>query len=162
MKEKIQGLFLKLTFIVAGLITILVAVFLFPGMATEIVFMAPDQEFLSVLFLVLMYPTAAAFLFALFQALRLMGYIDRGQVFSPSSVKALRLMKIAGTIMTILLYIGFMPACFLTAEYEDAPGLVIMAFLFSSIPLVVATFVAILQRLLQEAVAIKDENEFTV
>lgn len=71
-------------------------------------------------------------------------------------------MKISGIIMTALLYLAGLPASYLTAQIEDAPGLVIIGFAIFSVPLVVATFVAVLQRLLQEAVDIKSENDFTV
>ena len=64
--------------------------------------------------------------------------------------------------MTVLLYLSGMPVVYAEAQIEDAPGLVIIGFAIASIPLVVATFVAVLQRLLQEALEIKSENDFTV
>lgn len=162
MKEKIQVIFLKLAFIIAGIITILFALFLFPGIAKEVIYIDPDLAYLRWPFLILLELAGLVFLFALVQALRLMVHIDQGQVFSLEAVRALGLMKIAGTTMTILLYFVALPLGFLIAETEDAPGTVPIFFLIASIPLVVAAFVAVLERLLREAVAIKNENEFTV
>ncbi|MVX67452.1 DUF2975 domain-containing protein [Clostridium chromiireducens] len=101
------------------------------------------------------------FFVALYQALRLLGYIDKNISFSELSVKALKNIKYcAVTICT--LYVILMPFVYLVAEKDDAPGLIIigMAPIFAS--LVIAVFTAVLQRLLKQAIDIKSENDLTV
>lgn len=98
---------------------------------------------------------------ALYQALGLLGYIDKNIAFSELSVKALKKIKYcAVTICT--LYVILMPFVYLVAEKDDAPGLIIigMAPIFAS--LVIAVFTAVLQRLLKQAIDIKSENDLTV
>ena len=55
-----------------------------------------------------------------------------------------------------------MPFFYLLAQKEDAPGLMILAMvpLFASV--IIAVFAALLQKLLRNAIAIKEENDLTV
>ena len=48
------------------------------------------------------------------------------------------------------------------AELDDAPGLGVIALAFVCMPLVIATFAAVLEKLLQNAIDIKSENDLTV
>jgi len=101
------------------------------------------------------------FFVALYQALRLLGYIDKNIAFSELSVKALKNIKYcAVTICT--LYVIMMPFVYFVAEKDDAPGIIIigMAPIFAS--LVIAVFAAVLQKLLKEAIDMKSENDLTI
>lgn len=108
-----------------------------------------------------MYATAVPFFIALWQTLKLLGNIDRGQAFSPSSVTALRNIKRCAATIAVL-YVGGVPLLVPIAEAEDAPGLVVIGMAIASAPLVVAVFAAVLQKLLQHAMEIKSENDLTV
>lgn len=105
--------------------------------------------------------SAVPFFVALYQALRLLGYIDKNIAFSELSVKALKNIKYCA-VTTCTLYVVMMPFVYFVAEKDDAPGLIIigMAPIFAS--LVIAVFAAVLQRLLKEAIDIKSENDLTV
>jgi hypothetical protein len=48
------------------------------------------------------------------------------------------------------------------AEVDDAPGLILVGMVPIFTSLVIAVFAAVLQRLLQEAIDIKSENDLTV
>ena len=48
------------------------------------------------------------------------------------------------------------------AEVDDAPGLIILGMVIIFASMVIAVFAAVLQRLLQEAINIKSENDLTV
>lgn len=101
------------------------------------------------------------FFVALYQALRLLGYIDKNVAFSELSVKALKNIKYcAVTICT--LYVIMMPLVYFVAEKDDAPGLIIIGMVPIFASLVIAVFAAVLQRLLKEAIDIKSENDLTV
>src|SRR5690554_4473011 len=68
-----------------------------------------------------MYVSVIPFFGALFQALKLLSYIDKNQAFSELSVKALKNIKLCA--MTIGgLYVIIMPFVFLLADQDDAPG----------------------------------------
>ena len=61
-----------------------------------------------------------------------------------------------------LCYLFVMPLVFFVADADDAPGLIIMGMVFTCSPLIIATFAAVLQKLLQNVIDIKKENELTV
>lgn len=100
------------------------------------------------------------FYYALYQTFHLLRSIDRNTAFSDISVKALKNIKICAIAISGLYVLG-MPLFRLIARKLDPPvGFMGLAIIFAS--LVIAVFAAILQRLLQEAIHIKSENELTV
>ena len=108
-----------------------------------------------------MYVSAIPFYTALYQAFKLLTYIDKNQAFSQMSVEALR--KIKNCAITISgLYVVIIPFVFMIAEWDDAPGLVLIGLVIIGASMVIAVFAAVLQRLLQEAIDIKTENDLTV
>jgi len=115
---------------------------------------SPDYANILYPILVGLYVTTIPFFFALYQALKLLSYIDKNIAFSELSRKALKNIKYcAFTIST--LYVVMMPFVFLVAEKDDAPGLIIMgtAPIFAS--MVIAVFAIVLQKLLKEVIDIK-------
>lgn len=55
-----------------------------------------------------------------------------------------------------------LPFVYVVAEKDDAPGLILMGMVPVFASLVIAVFSAVLQRLLQEAIDIKSENDLVV
>lgn len=108
-----------------------------------------------------MYVSAIPFFYALFQAMKLLGYIDKNNAFSFDSVQALNRIKWSGLSISAI-YIVLMPLFYIIGELDDAPGVIVVGMVFTFAPAVVAVFAAVLQRLLKEAVEIKAENELTV
>jgi hypothetical protein len=108
-----------------------------------------------------MYISVIPFFVALYQAFKLLSYIDKSLAFSEFSVKALQKIKFCAMTMSGV-YIVILPFVFLVAELDDAPGLVIVGMVPIFAPMVIAVFAAVLQRLLQEAITIKHENDLTV
>ncbi|WP_147532859.1 DUF2975 domain-containing protein [Bacillus marasmi] len=98
---------------------------------------------------------------ALYQAFKLLSYIDNNQAFSDLSVNALKkIMYCAITISS--LYVLILPFVFMLAEVDDAPGLIIIGMVPVFASMVIAVFAALLRRLLKEAIDIKSENDLTV
>jgi hypothetical protein len=108
-----------------------------------------------------MYGAAIPFFIALYQSFKLLTYIDKNNAFSQSSVNALMHIKRCGVMISILFLIG-MPFIFRAADLDDAPGVVAIALVIVFASFVVATFAAVLQKLLQNVIDIKSENELTV
>ncbi|QUW23574.1 DUF2975 domain-containing protein [Sporosarcina sp. Marseille-Q4063] len=108
-----------------------------------------------------MYISVIPFFVALYQAFKLLSYIDKSLAFSEFSVKSLKKIKFCA-MTTSGVYIVILPFVFLVAELDDAPGLVIVGMVPIFAPMVIAVFAAVLQRLLQEAITIKHENDLTV
>jgi hypothetical protein len=105
--------------------------------------------------------SAIPFFVALWRANTLLGNIDRNAAFSEGSVDALRSIKRCAIVIAVLLWIN-VPLLFPIAEIDDAPGLVLFGAAFACAPIVVAVFAAILQKLIQNAIDIKSENDLTV
>jgi hypothetical protein len=108
-----------------------------------------------------MYVPAIPFFIALYQALKLLGYIDKNKAFSPLSVKVLQNIKYCA-IAIAALYTAGMPYIYIAAERDDAPGVIVIGLVIIFASFVVAVFAALLQRLLQNAIDIKSENDLTV
>lgn len=108
-----------------------------------------------------LYVPAIPFFFALYQSLKLLKYIDNNKAFSLLSVKAFKYIKYCGFTISALFVAG-MPYIFYVAEKDDAPGVAAIGFVIIGASFVIATFAAVLQKLVQNAVDIKSENDLTV
>jgi len=108
-----------------------------------------------------MYIPAIPFFIALYQGIKLLDFIDKGKVFSEVSVRTLKIVKYCA-IAICLLYTAGMPYIFYVAEMDDAPGVAAIGFLFIIASLIIATASAIFQKLLQNVLDIKSENDLTV
>jgi hypothetical protein len=121
----------------------------------------PDYAHILYPIVIGMYVSVIPFFVALFQAFKLLSYIDKNQAFSELSVRALKNIKFCALTISGL-YVVILPFVFFVAELDDAPGLIIIGMVPIFASMVIAVFAAVLQRLLQEAIDIKSENDLTV
>ncbi|CDQ20096.1 Protein of unknown function [Halobacillus karajensis] len=154
-------LFLKVAVILLGLPILALCLFFVPGMADYAAEIFTDFPLIEALVLIYVYGTTIPFYFALYQAYQLLSFIDKNKAFSDLSVKALKRIKHCALIISIL-YVIFMPLIYILAEVDDAPGLILIGMFIIFASTVIAVFAAVLQRLLQEAIHIKSENDLTV
>ena len=119
-----------------------------------------SSDYSSILYpiIIALYMTTVPFFISLFQAFKLLDYIDKKQSFSELSVKSLKIIKLCASSISII-YLLMMPFSYLLAEKDDAPGIIIIAGAFVFGSLVVAAFVAVLQKFLIEVIDIKTNNE---
>jgi hypothetical protein len=108
-----------------------------------------------------MYISAVPFFFALHQTWKLLGYVDTNKAFSNLSVTALRKIKQCALIISGL-YTAILPFFYIVAQEEDAPGIIVIGMIIVFAAVVVATFAAVLQKLLRSAIDIKVEQDLTV
>ncbi len=108
-----------------------------------------------------MYVPAIPFFFALHQAFKLLSFIDKNNAFSQISVDALKNIKFCALTISALFAAG-MPYIFYAADRDDAPGVALIGFVIIGASFVIATFAAVLQKLLQNVIDIKSENDLTV
>jgi hypothetical protein len=113
-------------------------------------------------FLAYAYIASIAFFVALYQAFRLLGYIGQNDAFSQRSVKALRTIKYCA--MTLIVFIVGAEAYlfFFMFGKDDIAGAVMMGLVMIFVSTVIATAAAVFERLVQNAVDIKSENDLTV
>ncbi|OGZ43627.1 MAG: hypothetical protein A3C84_00580 [Candidatus Ryanbacteria bacterium RIFCSPHIGHO2_02_FULL_48_12] len=113
-------------------------------------------------FIIYGYAVSIVFFVALYQAFKLLGYIGQNKVFSLSSVKTLRTIKYCAIILSISIV---MAVLFIMTSHnmdDDPAGFIAIGILATFISAVIATAAAVFERLLQNAVDIKSENDLTV
>ena len=114
-------------------------------------------------FLALVYAGSIPFFIALYQAFKVLGYAGRNQVFTPEVVKALRTIKYCA--LAIIGFVVVEELFILLSGNRDleTPGAPIFLGILIVFPsIVVATAAAMFERILQNAVDIKSENDLTV
>ena len=98
---------------------------------------------------------------ALYQAFKVLGYAGQNKIFSQAAVKALRTIKFCAIAI-----IGFVVVeeiiIMLNHGNDDAAGGVFMGVLITFGSIVIATAAAVFERVLQNAVDLKSENDLTV
>lgn len=154
-------LFLKIAVILIGIPVLALCIFLVPKIANFASELYPDFSFMKYFILIDLYVAAIPFYFALFQAFKLLSYIDKNKAFSELSVNALKNIKFSALAISILYVLG-MPLFYLIAEKDDAPGIIVIGMILIFASMVIAVFAAVLQRLLKEAIDIKEENDLIV
>ena|SRR3990167_330579 len=113
-------------------------------------------------FIIYIYIGSTPFFIGLYQAFKLLNLIDANKAFSQSAINTLKNMKFAslsliGFIALALFFIRF------AAHGDDDPaGPTALGIFVSFIFAVIATAAAVSQRLLQNAVDLKSENDLTV
>jgi hypothetical protein len=112
-------------------------------------------------FIIYGYIASTPFFVGLYQAIKLLNFIDANKAFSQGAVNTLKNMKFAslsliGFIALAVFYIRFF------AHGDDPAGPTMLGILVSFAVAVIATAAAIFQKLLQNAVDIKSENDLTV
>ena len=158
--KQVTTLFLKLAVIFIGIPVLALCIFLVPHMANFVAKLYPNIAPMKYLVFIVMYGAAVPFYFALYQAFNLLRYIDENTAFSELSVKALKNIKCCAITISGLYVLG-LPLFHFIAKKVDPP-IVLMGLIIIFASLVIAVFAAILQRLLQEAINIKSENDLTV
>lgn len=108
------------------------------------------------------YAASIAFFVALYKAFRLLGYIRQNKVFSTGSVNALKSIKYCAIILAALIVGAGVFVMLSHHPDDDAAGFMAMCIITTFITLVVATAAAIFQKILQNAVDLKSENELTI
>ncbi|HGE7612918.1 hypothetical protein COE01_24805 [Bacillus thuringiensis] len=152
--------FLKVIIFLVGIAVLALCIFLVPEMANFAANLYPNITLIKYLAFIVMYGAAVPFYVALYQAFNLLQYIDENTAFSELSVKSLKNIKRCAVTISGLYVLGLPLFHFIAKKMDPPIGLVGLIIVFAS--LVIAVFAAILQRLLQEAINIKSENDLTV
>ncbi len=111
-------------------------------------------------FLAYAYLASIPFFVALYQAFKVLGYAGQNQVFSQEAVKALRTIKYCA--ISIIGFVVVSVIFLLRGDPEDRPPGVVMRVLIIFGSIVIATAAAMFERILQNAVDLKSENDLTV
>jgi hypothetical protein len=121
----------------------------------------PFEIYFNDPFLAYAYTASIPFFVAVYQAFKVLGYAGQNRVFSPAAVKALRTIKYCA-IAIIAFVAGGVVIILVNGDGEDRPAGVFMSILISFGSIVIATAAAMFERILQNAVDLKSENDLTV
>lgn len=111
-------------------------------------------------FLAYAYVASISFFVALYQAFKVLGYAGQDRVFSQAAVRAMRTIKFCAIAIVGFVAVG--EIIFVLPNDDDRPGGVFMGVLIAFGSIVMATAAAMFERILQNAVDIKSENDLTV
>src|SRR3954454_16728060 len=113
-------------------------------------------------FLAYAYLASITFFVALFKAFTLLGYIRQNKVFSLDSVRALRTIKYCAIALVAMIGAAVAYLFIAVRGKDDIAGGVAMGLVMIFVSAVIGTAAAVFERLLQNAVDLKSENDLTV
>jgi len=111
-------------------------------------------------FLAYVYIASIPFFMALYQAFKVLGYVRQNMIFSQATVHSLRTIKYCA--IAIIGFVTVSVVFMVFGDKDDRPPGVFMRILISFPSIVIATAAAMFERILQNAVDIKSENDLTV
>jgi len=111
-------------------------------------------------FLAYAYMASIPFFAALYQAFKVLGYVRQNRTFSQATVNSLRIIKYCAVAMVALVAVSVVFMAF--GDKEDRPPGVFLRILIAFPSIVIATAAAMLERIFQNAVDLKSENDLTV
>lgn len=158
--KRISTIFLQAVIVLIGIVALAILIW-FPLTEGR----AANLDLFSIYFdpfILYGYATSIAFFVALYKAFKLLGYIGQNKVFSSNSVKTLKSIKYCAVVLSILI-VGAGLYIKIAHDKEDDPaGFLAICIVTTFVSIVVATAAAIFEKLLQNAVDMKSENELTI
>src|SRR5438876_25098 len=109
-------------------------------------------------FLAYIYLAFVPFFVGLYQAFKILGYARRNEIFSQSSVRALRIIKYCALTTAIFILGAEAYLSIFMRGKDDIAGGVMMGVFISLFSAIIATAAAVFERILQNAVEIKSER----
>lgn len=108
------------------------------------------------------YAASTSFFVALYKTFKLLGYIGQNKLFSPNTLKALRSIKHCAIILSISIVAAGLYIMMCHSKEDDPAGFLAISIITTFICIIVATTVAVLQKILHNAVDMKSENDLTI
>ena len=158
--KRISTVFLQAVIVLIGIVALVILAW-FPlteGRATNL-------DLLSIYldpFILYGYAASIVFFVGLYKAFKLLGYIGQNKAFSPNSVKTLRSIKYCAIVLAVLIVSAGLFIRLSHNEDDDPAGFLAMCIVATFLTIVAATAAAIFERILQNAVDMKSENDLTI
>jgi hypothetical protein len=160
--KRTATIFLQIVIVLVGLI-VLAALLWEPHLEGRNKQSTLFQIYFNDPFLAYVYIASIPFFAALYQAFKGLGYARENKVFSKAAVKSLRTIKycaliIAGSTIAANIYIRIAAQ----SSRDDPAGAVMLGIVITFVSVVIAAAAAVFEKILQNAVNIKSENDLTV
>lgn len=108
------------------------------------------------------YAASIVFFVGLYKAFKLLGYIGQNKAFSPNAVNTLKSIKYCALILSASIVLAGVFIKFSHDKEDDPAGFIAMCIVTTFASIVVATAAAIFEKILQNAVDMKSENDLTI
>ena len=108
------------------------------------------------------YAASIAFFVAFYKAFKLLGYIGQNKVFSLNSVRTLKNIKYCAIVLSILIVTAGLYIRIFHKKEDDPAGFLAICIVTIFVSIVVATAAAIFEKILQNAIDMKSENDLTI
>ncbi len=158
--KKISITFLQAAIVLIGIVAVLIMIRI---PLTE--GRAQDLDLLSIYldpFILYGYASSIVFFVALYKAFKILEYIRQNKLFSTNSLKTLKGIKYCAIALSILVAMAGLYIRIFHNKEDDPAGFLAMCIAIIFILIVIATAVAVLERILQNAVDMKTENDLTI
>jgi hypothetical protein len=137
--------FLKVIIFLAGIAVLALCIWL-PEIAVRDARVHPDTAYFLIPFVVCAYGFCIAFSVALYQAYKLLTYIEKNNAFSELSLKSLRVIKKCAFAVIFLILLGIVSLMVLAKiTGDDAAGPISLSLMGILVTSIVATFISVLQ-----------------
>jgi hypothetical protein len=158
--KRVSIVFLQSVIVVIGIVALVIMI-RFPMLEGR----AANLDLFSVYadpFILYGYAASIPFFVALYQAFRLLGLIGHNKVFSVDAVKTLKHIKHCAIVLGFLIVAAGLYINSAHHKDDDPAGFIAICIVTTFITVVVATAAAIFERLLQNAIDLKSENDLTI
>ena len=105
------------------------------------------------------YVASTLFFIALYKAFKLLGFIRQNRAFSLNSVRTLRSIKYCAILLSLLIVMAGLYIRIFHHKDDDPAGFLAMCILTTFVFIVIATTVEVFEKIIQNGVDIKSENE---
>lgn len=154
-------LFLKIVLVLLALAVLGACLYWLPPWAKNDARIHPEESVFLYSCLTAAYTIAILFFVGTYQAIKLLNYIDKNKLFSDGSVASMKIIKYCSITATLIIALGvILFRVFIRGD--DPAGPTSLGIILTFVSSVIATCAAVLQKLLQNAVDIKSENDLTV
>ena len=159
--KRVSTIFLQVVIVLLG-VGLLAALLWEPQLEGRNVNATQFEIYFKDPFLAYIYLAFVPFFIGLYQAVRLLRFARRNEMFIPPAVRSLAIIKYCA-IAVALFIVGAEAYIFVFVRgTDDVAGGVMMGAFIIFVSAVIATAAAVFQRILQSAVDIKSENDLTV
>ena len=158
--KRISTIFLQIVLVIIGLVALAILI-RFPMIEGR----AVNLDLWSIYsdpFILYGYASSIAFFVGLYKVFNLLGYIRENRLFSLDSIKALRSIRYCTILLSILIVLAAIYIRIFHDKNDDPAGFLVLCTLTAFICIVVATAVAVLEKVLQNAIDMKSENDLTI
>lgn len=158
--KRISTIFLQVVIVLIGIVAIIILIRLplTEGRAAHLdVFSIYSDPFI-----LYGYAASIAFFVALYKTFKLLGYIGQNKVFSSNAVRALKSIKYCAIVLGFLIVIAGIYIRISHNKEDDPAGFLAICIVTTFVSIVVATAAAIFEKILQNAIDMKSENDLTI